>query len=294
MVALFLKSIRTRLTQRRVKHSIEPVFGSPLLAWRSQLPVVAHRALDVLDLLAKPKTQNALMLRYIVIDLLDVLAGLRIIPNSPLCAYGDLYGSFDDHFCHSWHNLACEVFTHDSASQRQSYAWAKAIHTTRQFNPTHENLHVGIKIWDTQPSLIVGPSPVAWDMAVPRLLAYFYSDSLWNATLHPLYLDEAYQLMAEFSTVPLTPAQTATVLWKRIRHTGLGHLSYVLTAPTHICPDTLAGARYAWMQNCLYYALIRGKLDHMSAAEPAATQALLQLDAALAVHIKLLSTKGIL
>ena len=268
-----------------------------LIEWRRQLPIIAACAYDVLADTRRPgdrvEDQNENVLRYIVLDLLDVLAGLRVIPRSPLDSYGDATGSFNDQFIHSWTDLCHAPLAHNAPAQRSALAWGRAIYQAQTFDPGVGMLHEGIKIWDTQPDLIVSPSPATWEMAIPRMIAYFYNDTLWHQAHISIYLDEAYQLMENFHDFSHSALVAANMLHRRIRHMGLGHLSRVLTAPDAQIQPHVAGARYAWMQNGLYYALIRGKIERMSASHQRYKNlaSLQNLDAALEAHLTLLSTR---
>lgn len=240
-----------------------PQISHTLPPWKKQLHRVAVVAERVLDSINKPKTKNDEVVRYLLMDLLDTLSAQGIVERSPFSEYSDRVGTFEDQFYISWKTLGSTVFLDDRDTQRSVYSWGKTVHKNRAILPHSGSLNWGIRILQAQPPVIIGANPVGWEMALPRLMAQLIDENIWQSIQIPVLLREFHQILLDFYLVDLPPSEAMSVQWKRMRHNGLSHLACLATSPEVVGYPDVMRARFIWMQTCVYYALIRGKLHRI-------------------------------
>ena len=292
-------SIVNRLKRIDVPQLLKHYFGGssltlrlvPNLAYVETLETLAVDASKLLHLLPIPKTANELTKRYLVIDLLDLLTSTMITKQNPLAKYAELTGGFADQFVYAWNELTTIMFINDPR-QLQMQRWAHRIYEQRKFPISEDELQWGLLIWQQQPSVLPGPAPTSWEMALPRLMAYCFTDEVYYTAQADNGKNEFYQILQDSIVLGMSADKGIAVQHKRILYHGANYLkTHAADTSYRITPDYIS-ARFIWFQTILYYALIRGKLQRVTTTMSIeVAEAFSALDTTLDVLLTLLSTK---
>lgn len=241
----------------------KPLADPPWYSALREVGGVAHRVLTMLDTTPDP---NQKVYRYVVMDLLDVLASLRMVDKSPLSDYSDFTGAFDDHARLSWDAFGRSLLSDDRLQWRKISLWARSVYVEQGLPPQDDAIRMGLWVWDHPPQSIIGPSPVTWDMALPRLMAMRFSRVAWHAAMSSTDGALLRELARSSCSSQTIPHIAMGVYWKRLRHHGSRYISHLMDQTDPSIDRTVIAARFAWFQTLLYYVLIRGKLSRLSAA----------------------------
>lgn len=249
----------------------------PAPPWMQQLSVVERCAKKALAEIGRPTQQNSQVFRYLLLDLLDVLSTHNTSSKSPFNEYAEYTGSFDDHARLAWDDLGKALFSKNRTIWRGLKIWARRVYCEQELEPTEKELVMGMFIWDSQPQLVIGPSPTTWDMALPRLMAVLFNEKMWHASKNIADQHLLNELVRNACISDLVPNVAMDVCWRRLRQHGYMYISHAMErksdgAEPLVVDYTLLAARFAWMQTILYYVLVQGKLARVGMENCTASQ----------------------